>query len=274
MKNFYATAKEAVNEAEALIFLAGAGMGVDSGLPDFRGNQGFWKAYPPIAKMGLSFEEMANPRWFDENPKMAWAFYGHRFNLYKKTVPHAAFEMLLNAGKLKKYGYFVYTSNVDGQFQKAGFDENRMLEIHGAIEYFQCQKPCSQEIWKAQNTKIQIDMQKFEAQNPLPNCPKCGGLSRPNILMFGDWHWLSNRSDNQHVLYDNWLEELKQAKARVVLIEMGAGKAVPSVRMQSSKLIRYLNATLVRINPRDYDLPDGNHFSFATGALEGIRQIL
>ena len=44
--------KNLVNEAEAVLITAGAGIGVDSGLPDFRGNEGFWKAYPPIAKLG------------------------------------------------------------------------------------------------------------------------------------------------------------------------------------------------------------------------------
>ena len=52
-------------------------MGVDSGLPDFRGDRGFWKAYPPYAKLGLHFAEMANPRWFDSDPELAWGFYGH-----------------------------------------------------------------------------------------------------------------------------------------------------------------------------------------------------
>jgi len=54
-------AAEAVKAADALLVTAGAGMGVDSGLPDFRGAHGFWRAYPAIAKLGLSFEEMANP---------------------------------------------------------------------------------------------------------------------------------------------------------------------------------------------------------------------
>ena len=57
-------AAAAIRKAEAVFITAGAGMGVDSGLPDFRGTQGFWKAYPAIAKLGLSFEQMAQPDWF------------------------------------------------------------------------------------------------------------------------------------------------------------------------------------------------------------------
>ena len=71
-------AKDILKKAKSILITAGAGMGVDSGLPDFRGDKGFWKAYPPIANRGLSFIEMANPEWFDRDPHLAWAFYGHR----------------------------------------------------------------------------------------------------------------------------------------------------------------------------------------------------
>ena len=85
-----------IQNADAILITAGAGIGVDSGLPDFRGNEGFWKAYPAIKDLGLYFEEVANPQWFETNPALAWAFYGHRFNLYKNTVPHEGFKMLLD----------------------------------------------------------------------------------------------------------------------------------------------------------------------------------
>ena len=94
-------AAKAIKAADALLITAGAGMGVDSGLPDFRGAQGFWRAYPAIAKLGLSFAEMANPAWFSENPHLAWAFYGHRLNLYRQTTPHQGFNQLLEIGSSK-----------------------------------------------------------------------------------------------------------------------------------------------------------------------------
>ena len=89
-----APAARAIDSAEAILIGTGAGMGVDSGLPDFRGNEGFWKAYPPFAERGLSFVDMASPDWFDAEPALAWGFYGHRFNLYRDTVPHGGFGIL------------------------------------------------------------------------------------------------------------------------------------------------------------------------------------
>jgi NAD-dependent SIR2 family protein deacetylase len=264
---------EAIKESDALFITAGAGMGVDSGLPDFRGNSGFWKAYPPIAKLGLSFSEMANPVWFEKKPNMAWAFYGHRLNLYRQTVPHKGYKMLLDIGKKKKYGYFVFTSNVDGQFQKAGFDDAFIEECHGSIHHLQCTQPCSSEIWDASQLKINIEMDLFEAANPLPKCKKCGALARPNILMFSDWNWISYRSVEQGERLDAWIETMLDLNARVAIIEMGAGHAVPSVRLKSQSVFGKVKSYFIRINPRDFDVPDGG-IALPMGAAEGIEKIL
>jgi len=133
-----AAAVAAIAAADTLVVSAGAGMGVDSGLPDFRGSEGFWNAYPPYRALGLSFIDLANPRWFVEDPALAWGFYGHRLALYRRTSPHAGFGILKGIGARMAGGVFVVTSNVDGQFQRAGFDAAAICEVHGAIEHFQC----------------------------------------------------------------------------------------------------------------------------------------
>lgn len=106
---------------KALIITSGAGMSVDSGLPDFRGPKGFYKSYPQFEEMMLNFEDIANPNFFLSYPKKAWYFYGHRFNLYKETTPHLGYKMLHEIGKkVKEDNYIVITSNVDGHFIKGG----------------------------------------------------------------------------------------------------------------------------------------------------------
>ena len=72
---------EHLKQADGLLITAGAGMGVDSGLPDFRGDQGFWKAYPPLKHLGKNFVDMATPELFYTDPKLAWGFYGLRLTL-------------------------------------------------------------------------------------------------------------------------------------------------------------------------------------------------
>jgi NAD-dependent SIR2 family protein deacetylase len=131
-------AAAAVCQAEALLIGAGAGMGVDSGLPDFRGSQGFWHAYPPYQKLGLDFYALANPRWFDSDPALAWGFYGHRLNLYRNTAPHDGFRILLSWAQRMSQRVHVFTSNVDGHFQKAGFPAESVMEVHGSLERLQC----------------------------------------------------------------------------------------------------------------------------------------
>jgi NAD-dependent SIR2 family protein deacetylase len=266
-------AAEAVAQADALLICAGAGMGVDSGLPDFRSPEGFWKAYPAIAKLRLSFEEMATPEWFEKDPHFAWAFYGHRLNLYRSTQPHAGFEKLLRLGEGKKHGYFVFTSNVDGQFQKAGYSEDRIVECHGSIHHWQCFKQCSGRIWSAEEEKVTVDEATFRAAEPLPKCRICGGLARPNILMFDDWKWTGDRTDYQRLRFADWLKSLSKAAAKLVVIEIGAGKTVPTVRFTSETMSSRLNGTLIRLNTRDYDVPKGQIGLSLSGA-EGIRKIL
>jgi NAD-dependent SIR2 family protein deacetylase len=265
-------AAAAVRAADALLITAGAGMGVDSGLPDFRGTEGFWNAYPAIAKLGLSFAELARPDWFRKSPELAWAFYGHRLNLYRATVPHAGFAALLAVAAGKPQGYFVFTSNVDGQFQKAGYAPEQIVECHGSLHHFQCCEPCRDRIWDASRERVVVNEEQFRAVPPLPVCPQCGALARPNVLMFGDYAWLSDRTQAQEGRLAEWLQRLKQTRASLAVVEIGAGTGIPTVRCQSEVVCQDLKATLIRINPREAQVPSGG-LGLRFNAAEGIRRI-
>jgi len=265
-------AAAAIQAADALLITAGAGMGVDSGLPDFRGKDGFWRAYPVIAQLGLSFAEIANPVWFKDDPQLAWAFYGHRLNLYRATTPHEGFTKLLTWGADKPEGCFVFTSNVDGQFQKAGFAPERIVECHGSIHHFQCTETCSDAIWEAADEHVWLDEGNFRARTPLPRCRHCGNLARPNILMFGDSAWIGDRSAAQHQRFEVWMQRLEKKSAKLLVIELGAGTAIATVRRTSEIRARNLNGTLIRINPREPEAPAGQ-ISLPTGALDGIKKL-
>ncbi|HFQ62444.1 MAG TPA: NAD-dependent deacetylase, partial [Epsilonproteobacteria bacterium] len=236
-------AKEELEACDALFITAGAGMGVDSGLPDFRGVEGFWHAYPKAKELGLRFEEMANPEWFESDPKLAWAFYGHRLHLYRDTEPHEGFTKLLTLSNTKKYGAYIFTSNVDGQFQKAGFKEEKIMECHGSIHHLQCIDNCQGKIWLADETFIEIG-EGFQAKEPLPSCPHCGAMARPNILMFGDFGWEYSRTDAQRDRLMTWMDKLEREGAKLAIVEMGAGTAVPTVRNTSEQIAQRFNVPL------------------------------
>jgi NAD-dependent SIR2 family protein deacetylase len=261
-------AARAVSRADALLIGAGAGMGVDSGLPDFRGPQGFWSAYRPYQRLGLDFVSLANPRWFAEDPELAWGFYGHRMGLYRRTDPHEGFDILRRwAGRLP-LGGFVFTSNVDGHFQRAGFAHDRLVEVHGSFEGMQCTCDCGIGIFPGAEIAVQIEPVTMKATPPLPSCPQCGALARPNILMFNDWGWDSARADVQHRNMADWFDSL--SGARLVIVECGAGQAVPTVRSTCERVARLCEGTLIRINPREADVPAG-HVSLPIAALAGLR---
>lgn len=259
--------------ADAIVVAAGAGMGVDSGLPDFRGHEGFWRAYPALARAQMAFAEVASPDTFRRDPRQAWGFYGHRLQLYRTTAPHAGFGILDRWMRGMACGGFVFTSNVDGQFQRAGFEAARLYECHGSIHWLQCLRPCCEAVWPADALAPEVDESTCTWQGELPSCPRCGGLARPNILMFDDWSWQGERYDAQAQRLGAWLDGARQ----LVVIELGAGTDVPSVRHFCESMSERRGARLVRINPRDpHVLPSKGprrQIGLACGALAALQAI-
>lgn len=263
-------AAHVIAQADGLLITAGAGLGVDSGLPDFRGDDGLWRAYPALAQGRIGFTSIANPAAFRARPRLAWGFYGHRLQLYRQTVPHEGFHILRRWAQRMPHGAFVFTSNVDGQFQTAGFDQAQVHECHGSIHHLQCATPCSSDIWSASGLAADVDEQACEWRTPLPTCPRCGQLARPNILMFGDSDWLSQRNDAQERRLHDWLGRT----ARPAIIELGAGLHVPTVRHFSERIARRHRVGFIRINPRDAHADSGSHaVSLEMTALDGLQAI-
>lgn len=251
-----------ISDADALLITTGAGFGVDSGLPDFRGNHGFWKAYPALGRAQIDFHEIANPQAFSDDPTLAWGFYGHRLNLYRSTIPHGGFHILQRWGMTKTHGFFVFTSNVDGQFQMAGIADNHIHECHGSIHHLQCVDKRCGEVWSAEDFHPVVDVESCRLLSDLPSCPMCGALARPNILMFSDWNWVSDRYDGQETMLNSWLKIPK----KLVLIELGAGIAIPSVRHFGESL----NVPIIRINLRESEGHRADILSIPLGAFEAL----
>ena len=87
MKNDLNYAVELIQKADGILITAGAGMSVDSGLPDFRSVGGFWNAYPMFREHNINFEDIATPLVYQRNPDLAYWFYGHRLVQYRNAVP-------------------------------------------------------------------------------------------------------------------------------------------------------------------------------------------
>jgi NAD-dependent SIR2 family protein deacetylase len=264
-----ARAAELIDQADGLVIAAGAGMGVDSGLPDFRGNAGFWRAYPALAASGIAFMDIASPAALYENPRRAWGFYGHRLALYRKATPHAGYELLRRWGTSKPFGSIVFTSNVDGHFHRAGFASGGIDECHGSIHALQCLMACSNAVWPASGFVPVVDDARCELVGPLPTCPNCGALARPNILMFNDSDWIDAAHERQALFQQAWIDRVR----RPVVIEIGAGLNIPTVRHFSHRVARRENAALVRINPSESHVGQERGVGIAGTALATLLAI-
>lgn len=269
-------AAASIRAADGLLFTAGAGMGVDSGLPDFRGDKGFWKAYPAFEKRGLSFMDLADPRWFVSDPATAWGFYGHRLNLYRQTIPHKGCSILLKWGlsKMERGGYFVKTTNVDGQFEKAGFASQRINACHGSIHRLQCNEfcPAGGAVWSASQVQINVS-EDCQAVSGIPLCPYCGAIARPNILMFGDSSFSRSHSQAEAVRLKQWLEPFVLGKRLLTIVEIGAGEEIPTLRLEGERLEQIPGIDLIRINPREFEAASSKTIVLPMKGLEALQSV-
>lgn len=117
---------------------------------------------------------------------------------------------------------------------------------------------------------LKIDENTLRVEGELPCCPNCGEVARPNILMFNDFSWLQARSTQQNRLFERWV--VLNSNLRIAVIEIDAGKSIPTARLVSESI----PAQLIRINPRDADGPKGTiSISLGSlGALSAINELL
>lgn len=269
MENDLSYAVELIKKSDGILITAGAGMSVDSGLPDFRSVGGFWNAYPVFREHCINFEDIATPFAYQRNPELAYWFYAHRLLQYRNAVPHEGYQILKRWAANKPHGYFVFTSNVDGHFQKAGFDEHRIYEVHGTLERLQCIENCRDLSWSAVQFKPEVDNEKLHLITEKPYCPHCNGLARQNVLMFNDWSYSSRYQDFKKVQLDEWIKMVEH----LVVIELGAGKAIPTVRYFSERTAKMKRCGFIRINPQDSGVPKMHFLSLEMTALEALKAI-
>jgi NAD-dependent SIR2 family protein deacetylase len=253
-----ARAAEYIRQADSIIIAAGAGMSVDSGLPDFRGSNGLWTALLPDGMAERDIGSLTQASCFETRPGDAWTFYGRMLDVCRSATPHEGYALIQAWAADKRHGVFAYTSNVDGHFHAAGFPENRVVECHGTIHTLQCATRCSDSLWPAGELPPDLKTQQSA-------CIHCGKLARPNFLMFSDESWVPQRTAAQQMEFRQWSNEIE----RPVMIEIGAGLVVPSIRLFAETM----GAPLIRINTEDEQIPDGDGVGLRGTALDVLRTI-
>lgn len=282
------SAAEALWNCDAWIITAGAGMGVDSGLPDFRGTNGLWKD----KDLAMTYEEMSDDKWFFEDPAFAWGVNYTQLEMYRETQPHKGFAILKQWVDLLDKPYYIFTSNIDCQFEKAGFQHDKVVTCHGDVHHLQCiNRSCRAEnrnddVWSADcipsglKQEVNLGSLKFKDVKRLEDscfrCPRCGDLARPNIWFCADrnhvpWEDEIQRRDD----FNAFMYKISEEGKRLVVIECGGGMAIPSVRCEGEDKVDEAGegSLLVRINPTDCKVPQARGVGLPFGAREGLERI-
>ena len=153
-----------IRERQPCVVLTGAGISTESGIPDFRSPTGIWARYDPM--------EYAEISAFRRDPVKVWEFYALRFDMLKRADPndgHRALAALESRGFVRA----VVTQNVDGLHARAGSRE--VVEVHGSIRSASC---------LACGTRVPFE--DVVASLPVPSCPECGEILKPDVVMFGE----------------------------------------------------------------------------------------
>lgn len=253
-------AANAINNAERIIVGVGAGMSASGGL-NYSDPALSEKWYPDYYAMGKkSIVDIMAGYWPTSiNNRNATAFWGfwakHIYHIrYEPEVlqPYSHLYRITNGKK-----HFICSSNVDGQLEKAGFDKDVIFAPQGDYALFQCEKPCSHEVY---DNKIMIDAMfanmadTFEIrQDDVPLCPKCGGFLMPNLRC--DHRFVEKPHVQSIKRYEQFFAESFDCKT--VLLELGVGYNTPGIiRFPFESLaVNYRSMTLIRINLYDADVP-------------------
>jgi len=274
-----AAAAEAIKACSALVVTCGAGMGVDSGLATFRGRYQESAGWGPIERGEETPYSMCKPRRFDQDAALAWGYAVERYKAFEAAAPHAGYDIILGWRKPMA----VFTSNIDSHWYRATLASGGLVpvvEYHGSMRHVQCHRNCRGCITPVNHDLVvatAVDAQSGRAAALYPPCDDCGAMQRFNVCLIADDHFNTAMRDEQLKAFERFLT--KWERTDLVVLEIGAGKAIPTVRDMSERIYQQRECpTLVRINVDDPEVPqallgDGGAISLQGGALEMLRAI-
>jgi NAD-dependent SIR2 family protein deacetylase len=141
------------------------------------------------------------------------------------------------------------------------------------MDFAQCAARCRPGVVPLVEPRVDETEGGPRARDPLPRCPACGAVARPNVVPFGDHQFDGARVDEQRRRLLSFQDEIaRDPRLRLVVVECGAGTTISTVRHFSEQLVQGGRGTLVRLNPTEPAVPPG-HVSIPLGAREGLAAI-
>ena len=222
-----------------IVALTGAGISAESGIPTFRGEEGYWtvgsRVYQP--------QEMATMAMFRARPDAVWPWYLWRRAVCRQAQPNPAHASLVTLEERYGERFRLVTQNVDGLHLRAGNSMERTWQIHGNIDYMRCLQECSSDLYA-----IPTVLDGWTRGRPLDEdtrcqltCPRCGASARPHVL------WFDEMYDEARYRFESSLRV--SAEAELLLIVGTAGATNLPNHMVSTAL--RTGAAIVDINPQE-----------------------
>ena len=218
--------REYTNTNGRIVVLTGAGISAESGIPTFRGEEGYWQ----VDSRHYQPQEMATFQAFCEMPDEVWAWYLYRRAVCRASSPNAAHEALVRMERHLGERFQLITQNVDGLHLRAGQSPERTWQIHGDIEFMRCAKECDGALHPMPaGLGDQFDRTDTvdDRLRCLLVCPSCGGRARPHVL------WFDEMYDEDRYRFESSMNAMTGADALIVIGTSGA-TTLPTLLMQAS----------------------------------------
>ena len=224
--------------AEPGVFLTGAGISAESGIPTFRGAEGFWR----VGSRNYRPEELATFASFQRMPAEIWAWYLYRRSLCHAAAPNAAHRALAELEDRVGDRFLLITQNVDGLHLRAGNSSARTYQIHGNLDFVRCAAECSSDLHPAPDNLL--DWPEDRALSPehreALTCPACGGWLRPNVLWFDECY------DEARYRFES---SMAAAEVCSILVIVGTSGAT-NLPMQVATRVAARGAAFVVVDPQ------------------------
>ena len=234
----FESVSDKIKDAKKIVFVTGAGISQESGIPTFRGADGLWRKYDPM--------QLATIDAFYENPKLVWEWYEDRRKNILNASPNPGHQAIADLEKFKEVT--VLTQNIDGLHQRAG--SSHVLELHGSIIRIKC-TVCDFE---------DNITSKFETLPP--KCNKCGNILRPDVVWFGE-----------PLPQKVWKKAIIEANTCDIMIIAGTSLVVSPANTLPI-YAKQNNAILIEINPEQTAMSPEMQLSLRTTSAQALPPII
>jgi NAD-dependent deacetylase len=243
-----------------VLALTGAGVSAESGIPTFRGKEGYWT----VGSREYHPQELATHDAFSRMPWDVWAWYLYRRGVCRAAAPNGAHEALVRWDAAMPARFGLITQNVDGLHRRAGSPAARTFPIHGDIGLARCAAECTLDRFPIPESIGAYG--KGEAvsaeHRALLVCPKCGGMARPHVL------WFDESYDEPRF----FLDTARRLATRAALLVVAGTSAQTNLPWQVVTLAARAGATIVDINVEDN--PFAEIAAESGGALRGPAAVI